>query len=168
MVDPDINPYPASTGWRRSPYTLYRPVGRSRAAYYGPRPARPVSNDWIKPKCDFRTIEKTAHVQVTEGSDEVEFDRLVGEWKREVRSKSLMITIAMHPAYQQMMGMGPKVLPFIFERIKRSDEKAYQWFWALAAITRQNPIPIEMRGKIREMTRAWLRWGQEHGYVVLD
>jgi len=85
----------------------------------------------------------------------MEFNRLVEEWKREVRSKSLMVTIAMHPAYQQMVGMGEKALPFIFERIKRADEKTYQWFWALAAITRQNPIPIELRGKVRK----WLGYG---------
>jgi hypothetical protein len=114
------------------------------------------------------SLEMPIQVQPIENSEEMEFNRLVEEWKREVRSKSLMVTIAMHPAYQQMVGMGEKALPFIFERIKRADEKTYQWFWALAAITRQNPIPIELRGKVREMARVWLKWGQEHGYVGLD
>ena len=49
-----------------------------------------------------------------------EFNRLVEEWKHEVRSKSLMMTIAMHPAYQQMMGMGRKsCLSFLNESKER-------------------------------------------------
>jgi hypothetical protein len=39
------------------------------------------------------------------------------------------------------------------------------WFWALEAITGENPIPVGSEGKIREMAQAWIEWGRIHHYV---
>lgn len=99
----DANPYPANSDWRRkqrehgevSVRQNYAPLWRS---YSQEKPIRLVFS----------------HPKPAESTDEAEFNRLVEEWKHEVRSKSLMMTIAMHPAYQQMMGMGQKILPSHF------------------------------------------------------
>ncbi|MEX2561314.1 MAG: hypothetical protein WD403_15430 [Pirellulales bacterium] len=40
------------------------------------------------------------------------------------------------------------------------------WFWALEAITGENPVPDELRGNLEEMAVAWLEWGRVHGYLV--
>jgi len=45
-------------------------------------------------------------------------------------------------------------------------KKSGQWFWALKSITGEDPVSPEKRGRIRDMTQAWLRWGQEQGYLV--
>jgi hypothetical protein len=101
-------------------------------------------------------------------ADRVKFQSLVEEWKRQIRAESFVMKVAMHPAYQQMIGMGKSILPLIFDRLKQPDEKASYWFWALAAIAAENPIPKDMRGKVQEMKLTWLKWGQDHGHVSLD
>ena len=42
----------------------------------------------------------------------------------------------MHPAYQQIIGMGADAVPFI---LLEMEEHGGYWFWALSAITGQNP-----------------------------
>ena len=38
------------------------------------------------------------------------------------------------------------------------------WFWALEAITEENPVP-PAAGKVREMARAWVDWGKRQGLL---
>ncbi len=39
------------------------------------------------------------------------FDRLTKQWKDETQHFSTVAEMAMHPAYQQIIGMGPEALP---------------------------------------------------------
>ncbi len=59
--------------------------------------------------------------------------------------------------------MGWEALPLIVRDLKES--KA-DWFWALTAITGENPISEEIAGNIKKMTEAWLQWGRMRGYGV--
>jgi hypothetical protein len=70
--------------------------------------------------------------------------------------------IALHPAYYKIIGMGRVALPWIFRELR---DRGGQWFLALRAITRENAVKPEDKGKIPKMTAAWLRWGEEHGYL---
>lgn len=70
--------------------------------------------------------------------------------------------VSMHPAYQAIIGMGPSALPFILADLR--DNKG-QWFWALRAITRQNPAPPEACGKMDQLRKAWLDWGRANGFL---
>jgi len=99
--------------------------------------------------------------------DEAKFNRLVEEWKAAAGVHSSVIKIVMHPAYQQMIGMGSTALPFIFARLIAEPGEPDHWFSALAAISAENPVPKESRGRIKEMADAWLAWGKEKGYVRL-
>jgi hypothetical protein len=89
------------------------------------------------------------------------FLRLVAVWKTETRFLSNINEKCAHPAYQQIIGMGPEVIPFIFEELRRDPD---DWFAALRALTGGNPVPPESRGKLKEMASAWLEWGERHGY----
>ncbi len=93
---------------------------------------------------------------------EERFQRLASIWKAERGPTSSITAIATHPAYQQIIGMGPAVIPFILRELERELD---HWFWALKAITGEDPIPPESRGKMRAMAEAWLRWGRERGYT---
>lgn len=104
----------------------------------------------------------------TSGSAETKFMRLVSEWKAESGAHSSIMKIAMHPSYQKMIGMGREALPLLFERLRIEGEEPDHWFWALASITGENPVPKESRGRIAEMSKAWLNWGHAQGYVNLD
>jgi hypothetical protein len=66
----------------------------------------------------------------------------------------------MHPAYQRIIGMGPPAVPLILARLR---EQAAQWFWALTAITGEDPAEDETT--IEGATSAWLEWGRARGLV---
>jgi len=73
----------------------------------------------------------------------------------------------LNPAYQRIIGMGTDAVPFILRELRHELEKGEpdDWFPALWAITGENPVPTESRGKLREMTKAWLQWGSRQGYL---
>lgn len=92
---------------------------------------------------------------------EQRFLDLVAIWKRERGPHSSSAGLAEHPAYQQIIGMGPEVIPLLLRELEREPD---HWFRALHALTGANPVPRESRGNVREMAAAWLRWGREQGY----
>jgi len=93
------------------------------------------------------------------------FQRLKRDWLEE-RSlvTSLSRTSAMCDSYQRIIGLGPQVIPLILRELT-SEAEPDDWFWALAALTWANPVPPGSRGNLREMAKAWLTWGREHGYL---
>lgn len=68
-----------------------------------------------------------------------------------------------HPAYQEVIHLGPEVVPYIVDDLEWSlnnpDERAV-WFWghALRMITGANPIPEEHIGKIKKQAQDWITW----------
>ena len=93
----------------------------------------------------------------------VDFERLTAEWKEETVHLSSPTAIAMHPSYQQIIGMGTAALPLILQDLERAPA---QWFLALRAIARESPVRPEDRGDITAMTRAWLDWGKRRQYLT--
>ena len=90
------------------------------------------------------------------------FQRLAQEWKRDSRYLSNTAQMAMLKPYQRIIGLGLPVVPLILEELQREPD---QWFWALEAITEENPVPSEAAGKVRQMAQAWINWGREHGFL---
>ena len=93
---------------------------------------------------------------------EQEFNELAQLWYRETRMLSSVQQIVLHPAYQKIIGMGVDAVPLILEELQREPD---QWFWALEAITEENPVPAEAAGKVRLMADAWIEWGRQHGFI---
>lgn len=91
-----------------------------------------------------------------------DFAVLTARWKHDTRLQSSVEIIAIHPAYQRIIGMGKRVIPLILKDLEQSGG---QWYWALRAITGESPISPEARGKIPEMKKAWLDWGRRVGYI---
>jgi hypothetical protein len=89
------------------------------------------------------------------------FRELAAAWRSATAYLSSPTDMAIHPAYQQIIGMGYEAVPFILAELRDGPE---HWFWALRAITGVDPVQPEHRGKIAEMAEAWLRWGQIEGY----
>ncbi len=90
------------------------------------------------------------------------FRRLAGQWKEQSRYLSNPAQVAVLPAYQRIIGMGWPAVPLILEELRREPG---QWFWALEAITDENPVPPAAAGQVREMARAWVEWGQARGLI---
>jgi hypothetical protein len=105
-------------------------------------------------------LKDTQALQPTETLEE-KFHRLAAEWHRAVAHHSSSSVRNNHPAYQEIIRMGPAVVPLLLRDLA---ENGNHWFWALKSITGDTPVPDEARGKIDQVTEAWLRWGKEHGY----
>ncbi|MGB8689563.1 MAG: hypothetical protein WCD53_19790 [Microcoleus sp.] len=56
---------------------------------------------------------------------------------------------------------GRPVVPLILRDL---EQKPDHWFWALRAITGDNPVKSEQRGRMKLMAQAWIQWGKENGY----
>jgi calcineurin-like phosphoesterase family protein len=65
-----------------------------------------------------------------------------------------------HPSYHRIIGLGPAVLPFIFDDLRK---ELQHWFYALACITGESP-EIPNPGKMEEIRQIWLNWADLHGY----
>jgi len=88
------------------------------------------------------------------------FRELVGIWKAGTAPLSSATEMAIHPAYQQIIGLGRDAVPLLLRELQREPD---HWFWALKAITGVDPVEPRQRGQIREMAEAWLRWAREQG-----
>ncbi|MBN2568115.1 MAG: hypothetical protein JXB42_01660 [Deltaproteobacteria bacterium] len=90
------------------------------------------------------------------------FYDLKDDWEENTAWLSSITEISMHPSYQQIIGMGPVAIPFIMYEMT---QKPNHWFWALKSITGEDPVDHEQRGIIKDMTAAWIKWGQKQGYL---
>jgi hypothetical protein len=90
------------------------------------------------------------------------FGDLVRQWKAATTFTSSGAEIALHPAYQQIIGMGKDAIPLILEELQREED---HWFWALKSITGADPAPPGDRGNLPKMTAAWLGWAETNGYL---
>ena len=94
-------------------------------------------------------------------SVEYRFRKLEAVWEAETMFLSDAQKIIAHPAFQEIIGLGEAVIPFMLRDLEKEPR---QWVWALARITGENPLRPEDGCDSRKMAEAWLRWGREHGY----
>lgn len=94
-------------------------------------------------------------------SVERNFHHLVDEWKAATALTSSGTELLLHPAYQRIIGMGKDAVRLIVAEMRREPD---HWFWALKAITGEDPVAAGDRGKIDRMTASWLKWAEQRGY----
>jgi hypothetical protein len=95
---------------------------------------------------------------LVDGPDEI-FAELSARWKAETRHLSSMHDIVLHPAYAQIIGLGLPAIPLILRELKN---EADAWFYALTAITREDPA----KGlQFDDAVQAWLAWGRDRRYI---
>lgn len=109
-------------------------------------------------------ILRAQSIPFTANATEIEqaFQRLAREWREETAHLSSMTKMVMHPKYQRIIGMGPAVLPLLFRELQKNPD---HWFWALQAITNEDPTRPEDLGDAPKMTVSWLKWAEEKGYL---
>ena len=59
--------------------------------------------------------------------------------------------------------MGPSGVPLLLRSLDRQPD---HWFWALYAVTGEDPVSPEDKGDTRKMAAAWLEWGRKRGYLA--
>jgi|GEM_PF-1981092 len=105
-------------------------------------------------------IEKAVETRVQPLADiDDQFTELTREWKRETLISSSATEMALNPHYQRIIGLGNRVIPLILKELERELD---HWFWALTAITGENPIPAEHAGDLERMRDDWLEYGRKN------
>lgn len=92
--------------------------------------------------------------------DKQTFERLRNEWREDTWHMASPKEKAMHPAYQRIIDHGQEAVPLIIEEMKENGTD--HWFWALQAVTGENPIPESHRGRMEKMKDDWIEWYEEN------
>lgn len=90
------------------------------------------------------------------------FVRLRDDWKSQSQYLSNTAQMAMLWPYQQIIGLGLDAVPLILAEMRQHPD---YWFWALEAITGENPVPSDAAGDVEASTEAWLAWGRVQGLL---
>jgi hypothetical protein len=107
--------------------------------------------------------ESTVLLRAQREDVEIKFNELVSEWRTQrTKTSSFSSANAYLPSYQFIIGMGEQALPYILRELSKKDE---DWYWALKAISREDPVPPEHRGKRSLMRQLWLEWGKAKKYA---
>jgi hypothetical protein len=89
------------------------------------------------------------------------FIRLRDEWKQKRGPYSSSAKLAQHPAYLKIIGIGPEIVPLLLRELESDPD---MWFVALRSLTEADPVTDEMRGNVKAMAAAWLKWGKGQGF----
>ncbi len=92
---------------------------------------------------------------------ELQFRRLAAAWQVAVAYQSSSTMRSNHPAYREIISLGPEVVPLLLRDMEGNQT---HWFCALREITGADPIPAEAAGNIPKMIEAWRNWSKENGY----
>ena len=90
------------------------------------------------------------------------FRRLAAVWLAETAYVSSSTDLVAHPAFQEIVGLGPAVIPLLLRELEKGTG---HWHRALRRITGADPVPPTERGNIDKTAEFWLRWGKERGYT---
>lgn len=91
---------------------------------------------------------------------ESRFRQLADQWRHETKYFSSVSKMALHPAYQQIIGLGQLAVPLILSELQQRPD---HWLWALHAITGEDPAPPD--ASFPEAVEAWIEWGRLKGYL---
>jgi hypothetical protein len=116
-----------------------------------------------EPKTNFpRQRAKYSQRDIIDQGLRQRFEGLVSQWQEATAFTSSVVEMAMHPAYQQIIGLGPAAIPLLLNELEREPD---HWFWALRAIAGENPVPVEDAGRVLKMAAVWVEWGRDRGYI---
>jgi hypothetical protein len=94
-------------------------------------------------------------------STEDRFRRLAARWLAETAHVSSTSDLVAHPAFHEIVGMGPAIIPLLLRGL---ENRTGPWHRALRRITGADPVSPADQGNLDKATEAWLRWGREQGY----
>jgi len=138
-----------------------------RADWLEPDPVK----EWSKTKKEARLLliidervakALSAAADIIDTPVEQRFHQLAEQWEQETGSLSSQTKKIMNRHYQAIVGMGPQIIPALLRDIQ---DNRRDWFWALSAITQENPINRADAGNVDKMAAAWVTWGRKKGIL---
>jgi hypothetical protein len=95
-----------------------------------------------------------------------EFAMLVEAWKAETINLSSIAQVLASEPYRKILSMRERAVPLIIRQLKVEGTNPYHWWGALRELTNENPVPDNLKGDIRAMSRCWIEWARNR-YGVL-
>jgi len=138
-----------------SVYSVQGPAGEVRR--YG-KPAHRIKRGLTEPYICHTPVKKWSIFYMNPLSTDTTatvFERLTRQWKHDTLLHSSLTEICFHPAYQTIMAMGRRVLPFI---LKDLETQFGHWFYALRHIA-QSDVAFGTNNP-EEARQRWLQWGR--------
>jgi hypothetical protein len=83
------------------------------------------------------------------------FKALARKWHSETLMSSSLTETFLHPAYQQIIGMGKPALPLIMEELTA---RPAWWFWAIDSIAGKSILPTDFQGDFDATVQKYLAW----------
>ncbi len=108
------------------------------------------------------TQSTAAEAGTAEAALERRFLDLAEQWHWETDCYSMSRQVLDHPAYREITAMGEVALPWILRDLEQTGG---HWFEALRTITGENPASEAQRGRIDQVSDAWLEWGRNQDLV---
>lgn len=96
-------------------------------------------------------------------------NNLIDYWKDD--TMNLSFVEKNHPAFALVRKMGENswerklVITTILKKIKKELSWSYVILYDIVPKEEQPVFLEEYRGKIKEITRSWIKWGKEKGYL---
>ena len=120
-------------------------------------------DDVVANKAKTKILAGTTKYEFVDGDSElwVDFHNLAIAWEREIAHVSSLSKMKRVPAFKELVGLGPSIIPLAFDRMKRS---SVAWFLVLEELTRASPIEPR-NAALYEIKKAWLDWGRQRGYT---
>ena len=160
LIEEDETPVPRMREW-------FRPSLRSGARH----------DDWQRPTCyhahgwcenDIPITAGIAWVQIPiSDADDLKdtFQALAQTWRRETEHQSSINRIVSHRNYQDIIRLAfrfgsERVIALVLRELKK---RPNYWFMALETLTGESFHQAD--GDFNREVRAWLKWGQSHGYL---
>ncbi|WFU68583.1 hypothetical protein [Bradyrhizobium sp. CB2312] len=91
-----------------------------------------------------------------------EFKKHKKKWLSETMYYSSPVDRYLHESYARIIGLGWPAVPHILRSLA---ETPNDWFYALRAITGENPVSDSMAGDVVQMAQAWVAWGKARGLI---
>lgn len=143
------------TCWEKGKSRTNPPLPSKWRICYRSRFSEVIAN----PIQDLWKTAKEAPVADTQTELETTFHRLADEWRNETWFISSIKKRISHQAHLKIIGLGRPAIPLIVREMRRSPDN---WFWALEAITHEDPAPHAEN--MQQLADAWLAWAKKHGY----
>jgi hypothetical protein len=109
--------------------------------------------------------KQTEASQIARSAETVEqrFRCLAEMWHGAVAYHSSSTKRNNHPAYREIIKLGPDVVPYLLQDL---EDNHTHWFCALREITGVDPVPSTTEGDIPKVIEARSHWAKEHGYQL--
>jgi hypothetical protein len=102
--------------------------------------------------------------QKKEQDEEKRFLDLFDQWKSGTWFMSSASDIIAHPACQEIIAMGEKMIPNMLNLLVYTT-RYNTLVWILFEITGENPVKPKHIGSIKNMAKDWIEWGKNKGLI---